>query len=203
MIDLVDDVVKQPRSKNAYNEQKLVELFRCVKDPLYFMKTFMKIQHPIKGSIPFEPYDFQEEMIAAFHDHRFSIFLASRQMGKTTCAAGYLLWRAMFVPDSTILICANKYVQALEIMDRIRYAYEQLPDYIRAGVTEYNKGTVAFDNGSRIVSRATSPDAGRGLAISLLYCLSGETTVTVRDKVTGEIKDVSLAELYGLCDSEI
>jgi hypothetical protein len=83
MIDLTDDVVKQPRSKNAYNEKKLVELFKCVKDPLYFMKTFMKIQHPIKGSIPFEPYDFQEEMIAAFHDHRFSVHLCARQMGKS------------------------------------------------------------------------------------------------------------------------
>ena len=30
-------------------------------------------------------------------------------MGKTTTAAGYLLWYAMFVPDSTILIAAHKY----------------------------------------------------------------------------------------------
>lgn len=87
----------------------------------------------------------------------------------TTCAAAFLLWKAMFTPDATILITANKLVQALEIMDRIRYAYENLPDFIRAGITEYNKGTVAFDNGSKIVSRATSSDAGRGLSITLLY----------------------------------
>jgi hypothetical protein len=118
----------------------------------------------------------------------------------TTCAAGYLLWRAMFTPDTTILITANKLVQALEIMDRIRFAYQNLPDYIRAGVVEYNKGTISFDNGSKIVSRATSADAGRGLSITLLYCLSGDTNVTVRDKDTGEIMTVSLEELYGLCD---
>lgn len=88
----------------------------------------------------------------------------------TTAAAGYILWRAMFVPDQTILIVANKLSQALEIMDRIRYCYEHLPNYLRAGVTEYNKGTISFDNGSRIISRATTPDAGRGLSISLLYC---------------------------------
>lgn len=118
----------------------------------------------------------------------------------TTCASGYLLWRAMFVPDSTILITANKYVQALEIMDRVRFVYENLPDHIRAGVKEYNKGTIAFDNGSKIVSRATSADAGRGLSISLLYCLGGENTVTVRDKETGEIKQISLEELYNELD---
>lgn len=100
------------------------------------------------------------------------LFLAGETLvptHNTTCAAGYLLWRAMFVPDTTILLTANKLVQALEIMERIRYAYENLPDYIRAGITEYNKGNIGFDNGSRIISRATSSDAGRGLAISLLY----------------------------------
>jgi len=87
----------------------------------------------------------------------------------TTCAAAYLLWKAMFNADTTILICANKLKQALEIMDRIRYAYENIPDYIRAGVTEYNKSTITFDNGSKITARATTPDAGRGLSITLLY----------------------------------
>jgi hypothetical protein len=89
----------------------------------------------------------------------------------TTCAAGFLLWKAMFEPDTTILIAANKFVSALEIMDRIRFAYENLEQYnwLRSGVVEYNKGTISFDNGSRIISRATSKDAGRGLSISLLY----------------------------------
>jgi hypothetical protein len=114
----------------------------------------------------------------------------------TTCAAAYLLWRAMFVEDTTILITANTFAQALEVMDRIRFAYENVPDHIRAGVREYNKGTIAFDNGSKIVARATSANSGRGLSISLLYCLGGETTVTVRDKRTGEVKDVSLRDLY-------
>jgi len=87
----------------------------------------------------------------------------------TTCAAGFLLWKAMFTPDSTILVAANIHVQAIEIMDRIKFTYENLPNHIRAGVLEYNKQTVVFDNGSRIVSRATSPNTGRGLAVSLLY----------------------------------
>lgn len=105
-------------------------------------------------------------------DNEDHLFLCGKTMiptHNTTCAAAYLLWRAMFTPDFTILIAANKFVQAMEIMDRIRYSYENLPNWIRAGVVEYNKGTMKFDNGSKIVSRATSPDAGRGLSISLLY----------------------------------
>ena len=55
-------------------------------------------------------------------------------------------------------------------MARIRYVYELCPDYIRAGVTSYNKGSVEFENGSRIISQTTTGTTGRGLSISLLYC---------------------------------
>jgi hypothetical protein len=75
----------------------------------------------------------------------------------------------MFVPDSTILIAAHKYTGAQEIMQRIRYAYELCPNHIRAGSTSYNKGSVEFENGSRIVSQTTTETTGRGMSISLLY----------------------------------
>lgn len=87
----------------------------------------------------------------------------------TTCAAAYIVWRAIFQADQTILIAANKNISALEIMQRIRYTYEELPEWLKAGAVTYNKGSIEFDNGSRIISRATTPDAGRGLSISLLY----------------------------------
>jgi hypothetical protein len=96
--------------------------------------------------------------------------MLGRQMGKSTTAAGYLLWYAMFMPDQTILIAAHKYSGAQEIMHRIRHAYELCPDHIRAGVTSYNKGSMEFDNGSRIIAQATTENTGRGLSISLLYC---------------------------------
>jgi len=163
-------VTKRPYQKTAFTRTEYRQLARCVNDPMYFMRKFMKIQHPMRGAIPFKPYPFQERIIKSFAENRFTIALTARQCGKTTCAAGFLLWKAMFTPDSTILVAANKFVQALEIMDRIRFAYENMPDFLRAGVIEYNKGTLSFDNGSKIVSRATSTDAGRGLAITLLYC---------------------------------
>lgn len=87
----------------------------------------------------------------------------------STTAAGYLLWYAMFVPDSTILIAAHKYTGAQEIMQRIRYAYESTPNFIRAGVVSYNKGSIEFENGSRIVAQTTTETTGRGMSITLLY----------------------------------
>ena len=56
----------------------------------------------------------------------------------------------MFRPDSQILIAAHKYAGASDIMSRVRYAYEMLPSWIKAGVTQYNRNSIEFDNGSKI-----------------------------------------------------
>jgi hypothetical protein len=133
------------------------------------MDNFFMIQHPTKGSMNYHPWEFQKRLIDNYHRFRYSISLMPRQSGKSTSAAGYLLWYAMFVPDSTILIAAHKYTGAQEIMQRIRYAYENCPDHIKAGVTTYNKGSLDFENGSRIVSATTTENTGRGMSITLLY----------------------------------
>ena len=166
-------LVKKAHSKTNYTDEQIRHLSMCLDPedgPLYFMNHFFYIQHPTRGRMQFVPFDYQVELIRNYTDHRFSINMLGRQMGKTTCAAGFLLWYAMFVPDSTILIASNKYTSAQEIMQRIRYAYENCPDFIRAGVVDYNKGSIAFDNGSRIVSATTTETTGRGMSISLLYC---------------------------------
>lgn len=168
-----EDQVKKANTKHKYTRDQIDELKKCmdpVDGPLYFMKTFMKIQHPTKGSIAFEPFEYQEKLIHSYHNHRFSISLLPRQTGKTTCASGYLVWYAMFVPDSQILIAAHKYAGASDIMSRVRYAYEMLPGFIKAGVNSYNRNSIEFDNGSKISATTTTENTGRGMSLSLIYC---------------------------------
>ena len=166
-------LIKNPYTKTAFaNQQQLDDFIKCC-DPvtgyLYFMDNFFYIQHPTKGNMVYHPWDYQKRLINTYHNYRFSISLMPRQTGKSTSAAGYLLWYAMFIPDSTILIAAHKYTGAQEIMHRIRYAYENCPNHIKAGVTTYNKGSLDFENGSRIVSATTTENTGRGMSITLLY----------------------------------
>jgi len=166
-------LVKNPYVKTKFkDETELTDFIKCC-DPetgyLYFMDNFFMIQHPTKGSMVYHPWEYQKRLINTYHNYRYSISLMPRQSGKSTSAAGYLLWYAMFVPDSTILIAAHKYTGAQEIMQRIRYAYENCPDHIKAGVTTYNKGSLDFENGSRIVSATTTENTGRGMSITLLY----------------------------------
>jgi hypothetical protein len=171
--DLETAIIKTPYKKMSLTEEQLREFVLCadpVTGPNHFLSNYFFIQHPTKGAIQYIPFEYQERLISTYHNYRFSISLMPRQTGKTISAAGYLLWYAMFVPDSTILVAAHKYLGAQEIMQRIRYSYENCPDFIRAGVTSYNKGSLDFENGSRIVSQTTTENTGRGMSISLLYC---------------------------------
>ena len=171
--ELETAIIRNPYRKMSMTEQQIIEFARCadpVSGPRYFMSNYFFIQHPTKGAIQYIPFEYQERLIDSYHENRFSISLMPRQTGKSTSAAGYLLWYAMFVPDSTILVEAHKYTGSQEIMQRVRYAYENCPDFIRAGVTSYNKGSLDFENGSRIVSATTTENTGRGMSISLLYC---------------------------------
>ena len=148
------------------------EVIRCA-DPVtgyeYFMRNYFYIQHPTKGQVLYDPFPYQVKLIENYHKHRFSVSLLGRQLGKTTSAAGYLLWFAMFNTDKTILIAAHQYSGAQEIMQRIRYAYEMCPMWLKPGVESYNQGNIDFENKSRIVARATTEKTGRGMSLSLLY----------------------------------
>ena len=166
-------LIKKANKQETYTNEQVEELLKCM-DPdegyLHFARSFAFIQHPVKGKLLFDPYEYQLSLMHSYHNFRFNINMMPRQTGKTTCASIYLAWYAMFKPDQTILVAAHKYTGAQEIMSRIRFVYETCPDHIRAGVVSYNKQSIEFENGSRIVAQTTTGNTGRGMSISLLYC---------------------------------
>jgi hypothetical protein len=196
---LDNNLIKKPHQTASWTEQQILEIAQCcdpVTGPHYFCSNFFYIQHPTKGKLLYQPFEYQTRFLTVMTNHRFSVAMQPRQTGKSTTAAGYLLWFAMFNPDSTVLIAAHKYLGAQEIMQRIRFAYENTPDHIRAGVTSYNKGSIEFENGSRIVAQTTTETTGRGMSIS---CLSTKNTVvTVRDSITGVVAQKTLSDLVAL-----
>lgn len=167
---------KNPNIKKANTDVEMTyeqaqELLRCAKDPVYFIRKYVKIQHPTQGVQPFELYDYQEEMVRAYHRETYTVVLSARQTGKSSVASAFILWFAMFNFDKTILIASRSNEHAMELIQRIRFAYEHIPLWLKPGVVEdgWNKHNVSFDNKSRIISQATSGDTGRGYSISLLY----------------------------------
>ena len=164
--------LKKSHQTSDYTQEQLIELVKCAKDPIYFIKNYVKIKHPKRGKIPFTLYDYQEELVNMYMGNRFNIILSARQTGKTETSCAFLLWYAIFQPEKTVLIASNKSTNAMELIAKIQFAYEELPSWLKPGIDDasWNKHTCAFDNKSRIVSTTTSKDSGRGLAISLIYC---------------------------------
>jgi len=117
----------------------------------------------------------------------------------TTTIGAYLLWYAAFRSDEdpvTILVVSNKGENAKEIIERIKTMYESMPLWLKPGVTDdgYNKHSIKFDNGSCIVSQATTENSGRGLSISLLFCHHKDNKVEVMDQYNN-IYEVTMEEL--------
>ena len=169
-------MAKNPYLKDAnqvmeYTAEQVLEIQKCMNDPVHFAEKYCHIQHPVKGSVPVELYPYQKRMLYNFRDNRNTIVLSARQTGKSTMSCIYLLWYAIFHFEKTILIASNKNDNAMEMIYRIKFVYERLPHWLKPGLAPdgYNKHSLGFDNGSRIHSQATSENTGRGMSISLLF----------------------------------
>lgn len=164
-----NEFLKKPGEFTEYTPELIQELKRCKNDPVHFITTYVKVQHPVRGKVPFELYPYQVQMIRDLHANKYNIVLSARQMGKTITISIYLLWYAMFHDDKLVLVASNKFSNALEIMQRIQFAYEELPNWLKPGVVYFNKTSIEFDNGSRMISQATTENTGRGLSISKMF----------------------------------
>jgi len=153
----------------TYTEEQAVEIVKCMEDPVYFIRTYVKIVNVDRGLVPFDMWPFQEEMVKSFHNNRFSIAKMPRQVGKTTTTVGYMLWCVLFQEEYSIAILANKGQLAQEILSRIQKAYEYLPIWLQQGIIVWNKRNIELENGSKIYAYATSAAGVRGGSYNLIF----------------------------------
>jgi len=151
-----------------YTPEQEREIAKCMDDPVYFAKNYIKIVHVDRGLIPFEMWPFQEEMMDTFEENRFTICLCPRQVGKTTTTISYILHQIIFRENLSVAILANKGATARDILGRLRLAYEYLPKWLQVGVLTWNKGDIHLANGSKVIAAATSSDSIRGSSFGLI-----------------------------------
>ena len=144
------------------------QYIKCAKDPAYFMRKYCLIQHPIKGKIPFDLYDFQEKTVSEFVENRFNVILKARQLGISTLTAGYALWMMTFHQDKNILVIATKQDVAKNLVTKIRVMHANLPSWLKQPCVEDNKLNLRYKNGSQVKAVASSVEASRSEALSLL-----------------------------------
>ena len=144
------------------------EYLKCSKDPVYFMKKYCYIQHPMRGKIKFDLYKFQEESLTEIESNRYNVILKSRQMGISTLTAGYSLWSMVFNEDFNVLVIATTQNTAKNLVTKVRVMNELLPNWLKIKTAEDNRLSLRYSNGSQIKAVSSSPDAARSEALSLL-----------------------------------
>src|SRR6056300_88359 len=166
---LGNENLKRKGTNIEWTEEMVHEYIKCASDPTYFAEKYIQIVHVDHGLITIRMYDYQKEIVEKITDNRRVTVVTSRQAGKTTTAVCVILHYVLFNDHKTVALLANKGEAAREILDRVKTAYEALPKWMQQGVIEWNKGSVEFENGCKIIAAATSSSAIRGKSISLLY----------------------------------
>ena len=152
-----------------FTKEEIEEYLRCADDPIYFIEGYCKIVTLDHGLQPFKLYDCQKNKVKIIHENRKVILMEGRQQGKTTTSAAYILWYTLFQGSKTVAILANKATAAREVLYRYQIMYENLPTWLQQGVTTWNKGDIALENGSIVFTSATSTSGIRGKSVNLLY----------------------------------
>lgn len=185
--------LKGKNIKHTWTKKQIEELSKCAKDPLYFIDNYCKVVSVDKGVVPFKLYDYQRKFIKLMHTKRWVISRQARQSGKSISVAAYLLYYALFNDHKTLAILANKADSAREIMGRLQLMYENLPIWLQQGVLDWNKGSVTFENNSKIISAPTSSSAIRGKSVS---CVTENNRVQTRNRETGQFETITILELH-------
>lgn len=142
------------------------EILLCMNDPLYFINTYVKIKHT-SGPVDRELTPFQEQMIKNFNDVPNNIAVCGSQLGCDRTIADFVLWYSMYHMDKTILITSPTDAMAKEMMELIRYSYDNM-EASKPEADENNKHCLRLNNGCCVIATSITPNTGRGMMASLL-----------------------------------
>lgn len=166
---LGNPLLKAAGVEQQFTQEEIKEYIKCSQDPIYFIKNYIQIVSLDKGLVPFNLWDFQEEVIQTVHNNRFVICKFPRQTGKSTTMIAYILHYVLFNDNMNVAVLANKLATARELLSRLQLAYEHLPKWLQQGVVSWNKGSIELENGSRIIASATSSSAVRGGSFNMIF----------------------------------
>jgi hypothetical protein len=155
-------------STQQIRERIKAEFVKCASDPVYFMRKYYMIQHPTRGRQLFDLYPFQEQTLKLLEKHDYTIINKSRQLGISTLVSAISLWMMLFNKDKNILVVATTQATAKNMVTKVRFAYQNLPTWLKIGASEDNRLSLRLVNGSQIKAVSGAGDATRSEAVSLL-----------------------------------
>lgn len=145
------------------------EYVRCALDVHYFTEKYCKVKTEDGSINNIKLREYQKQILDNFMNSRFTILMASRQVGKTISSSIFMLHAILFNNDKNIMIVANKGDTAIEIVDKIKSIYSLLPFFLKPGIKTWNQKSLTFENGCRIKTSARTKTPAIGFTIDVLY----------------------------------
>lgn len=140
-------------------KEEVDEWIHCREDIIYFANKYCKLMTP-EGIKNVEMRDYQKDYLRHLEKNRLSIFLSCRQSGKTTTSAIFLLHYILFNIDKNSLVLGNKRKTAVEILDKVKKIFLELPYFLKPGIYKWNEGQIVLDNGCMCMAEATTINSG-------------------------------------------
>lgn len=150
-----------------FTQDEVIEMEKCARDVTYFAQYCQVMTDNGLNFIKLR--DYQDSVLREYQSHRFNIFLAPRQVGKSITSAIILVWYLLFNHDKNAMILANVGDTAEELMDKIKAIIKGLPFFLKPGMKVNNVMTMKFDNGCRVAAKTTTKTTGIGFTIHFLY----------------------------------
>jgi len=161
--------LRRERVDMEFNALQKIEREKCVNSFKYFRNYYCFIVTKTGLARP-EPRRYQislEDELLSLED---LVVLYPRQSGKTVTVGNYLLWRAMFHSTAiNIGIVANKPSTAREVLDKMKKVFMEIPIWLMNGISVWNKSSIEFEGGTRIMTDAPSSDSFRGYTCNIIY----------------------------------
>ena len=166
-----DGVAK--KASELTRQEKQQEIIKCTNDSIYFIRTYLSIFDQTVGMggeiVPFDLFDFQEDLIEDYLNERFVVANKYRQAGISTTTCAYIAWYISFKENRSVAIVADKLETARdELMNDVVEFIESCPDWLTPNTT--NKDTQKlkrYDNGCQL--SAFSSKGLRGYTPTLLF----------------------------------
>jgi hypothetical protein len=168
-------------AKNRVDNKELahreIEWRKVKKSFAYFVYNYCRMWEKEGGDpIPFHLYPFQEDAAEKMQHRLKIIFLKARQMGLSWLASAYSLWKAMTRNNFHVYYTSIGLKEVQEQMNRIRFIFHGLPDWMQDKATlggkdcKDNDQLIEFTNGSAIHATASGKSGGHGAAPGLIIC---------------------------------
>jgi len=152
-----------------FTREHVSEFIKCKDDPVYFINNYVKFDNFKDGLTGIKLYEPQEKLINKYHNNRFNILKAPRQIaGKSSTAIFYILHQIIFQDYETVGIFSPNRNSSIDLLDRLKVLYENLPKWMQQGVITNNRTTFELENGSGVIISSISPSACRDQAFSLV-----------------------------------